>query len=493
MLAGIVLSCFATTPLVLPSIGPKQPPAATFQFMNQPDGGACAEQTASSQDPGGLPADSSGRLPQAILPLRPVQPKKVEPTGVDWRNLTRDSMLFVSIMHAFRWATEPGTRAGGVGLGSGYTRSVGNLHGWADGDPFYVNYVGHPMQGAVSGRLFLINDPRYNRAVFGKSSEYWKGKLRATAFAWAFSEQFEIGLLSEASIGHIQADFPQQGFVDHVITPTMGLAWMLGEDAVDEYIVRRIEDRTNNKFARILARTALNPARSFANLVDARAPWDRGSRAGIMEYKPANPRTTGSPTKLPVPPRLDIRPPKPAPFEFSIIAGFRQFSSGPCMGGGADAAYRVTPELQLALVVNGCKMLDLKTNLSGDALIYQIGPRWTPAPLGKWGPYAHVLVGGIKITHEQFYPEKKQEVLEANKNLDPSLAYTLHDQYTSHDEASGVALTVGTGVDYKLSDALAVRVASLEYLRSSVGRVGGMPYANGLQVTTGVVLRLGTW
>jgi len=163
------------------------------------------------------------------------------------------------------------------------------------------------------------------------------------------------------------------------------------------------------------------------------------------------------------------------------------------MGGGADAAYRVAPTLQLALVVNGCKMLALKTNLSGDALIYQIGPRWTPAPLGKWGPYAHVLVGGIKITHEQLYPEKKQEVLDANKNLDPALAYTLHDQYTSHEDSSGVALTVGTGVDYKLSDALAVRVASLEYLRSSVGRVGGMPYSNGLQVTTGVVLRLGTW
>jgi hypothetical protein len=493
MLAGMFLSCLAATPLVVPSVGPKQPPALAFQFMNQADAGACAEQTPSPQPSGGLPTDSSGRLPPAILPLRPVQPKLVERDGVQWRNLARDSMFFLSIMHAFRWATEQGTRAGGVGLGSGYTRSVGNLHGWADGDPFYVNYVGHPMQGAVSGRLFLINDPRYNRTVFGKSSEYWKGKLRATAFAWAFSEQFEIGLMSEASIGHIQADFPQQGFVDHVITPTIGLVWMLGEDAIDEYIVRRIEDRTTNKFARILVRAGLNPARSFANIVDGRAPWDRGSRAGIMEYKPESPRSTVNPPRLPKSPRLDSASLKPAPFEFSVIAGMRQFSSGPCMGGGADAAYRVTPELQLALVVNGCKMLDLKTNLSGDALIYQIGPRWTPAPLGKWGPYAHVLVGGIKITQERLYPELKQEVLEANKNLDPALAYTLHDQYTSHDESSGVALTVGTGVDYKLNDALAVRVASLEYLRSSVGRVGGMPYANGLQVTTGVVLRLGTW
>jgi hypothetical protein len=39
-------------------------------------------------------------------------------------------------MHGFRWLTEPGTRASGAGLGTGYVRSVFNLHGWADGDPF---------------------------------------------------------------------------------------------------------------------------------------------------------------------------------------------------------------------------------------------------------------------------------------------------------------------------------------------------------------------
>ena len=95
------------------------------------------------------------------------------------------------------------------------------------------------MQGAVAGRLWLLQDPRYNKAEFGRGRA-WKGKLRAAAFAWAFSEQFEIGPLSEASIGHIQRDFPQQGFVDHVITPTIGLSWMLAEDALDRYFVRPI-------------------------------------------------------------------------------------------------------------------------------------------------------------------------------------------------------------------------------------------------------------
>jgi hypothetical protein len=309
------------------------------------------------------------------------------------------------------------------------------------------------MQGGVSGRLFLLSDPRYNRAEFGKSREYWKGKLRAAAFAWAISEEFEIGPLSEASIGHIQAYFRQQGFVDHVITPTIGLAWMLGEDAVDRYVIRRIEDRTTNKWLRLAARTGLNPTRSFANLIDARAPWDRGSRTGILKYKPEPAQSLvarAHASSLSATPLV----PKPAPFEVTMSSGWRQFGGGPCVGGGAEVAYRIHPNVQVVLAVNGCKLLGLKKDLSGDALLYQIGTRWTPEPTGKWCPHAHLLVGGIKITQEQLYPDKKIAVEEANKNLDPMLGYTLHDQYTSREESNGVALSAGTGVDYKLNDAL---------------------------------------
>ncbi len=105
----------------------------------------------------------------------------------------------------------------------GYANAVGNLHAWADGDPFIVNYVGHPIPGAVCGFIWIHNDPRYRTAEIGRNRHYWTGRLRAMAFAWAYSEQFEIGPISAASIGHVQAYFPQQGFVDHVITPTVGM------------------------------------------------------------------------------------------------------------------------------------------------------------------------------------------------------------------------------------------------------------------------------
>jgi hypothetical protein len=437
--------------------------------------------------PGFSPAPDDGGTPVKPAPAVPIASARAKESRVDWRGLGDDSIRLLAIMHAFRWATEPGTRADGIGLGHGYIRSVGNLHGWADGDPFYVNYVGHPMQGAVAGRLFQLNDPSYNRAEFGRGRDYWKGKLRAAAFSWAFSEQFEIGPLSEASIGHIQAVFPQQGFVDHVVTPSIGLAWTIGEDAIDRYIVRPIEDRTTNKWLRLAVRTGLNPSRSFANFVGGRAPWRRESRAGILTYRREQPSREVA--RAPA----AVREPKPAPFEFTVAPSFRQFARGPCIGGGAEAAYRLTAEMQIALTVNGCKLAGLEKNLSGDALLYQVGPRWTPLPVGKWSPYAHLLVGGMKVTHEQLYPEKKAAVLAANQGLDPMLAYTLHQQYTTAEEADGVAITAGTGVDYNWNAAIAFRVASVEYLRSSVGTVGGLSYSRGLQVSTGMVLRLGTW
>ena len=425
------------------------------------------------------------------LPASPAKPavdavKSPATGGINWTDLSRSSVRLLGVMHGFRLLTEPGTRAAGAGLGTGYARSVFNLHGWADGDPFYVNYVGHPMQGAVAGRLWLLQDKRYNKAEFGRSADYWKGKLRAAAFAWAFSEQFEIGPLSEASIGHIQRDFPQQGFVDHVVTPTVGLSWMIAEDVLDRYLVRPIEDRTTNPVVRIFTRSFFTPARSFANLMDMRVPWYRDSRPGVYAYAPSS----DPPAALEAAPQDYAAV---APFEFTVSSGWREFSGNSCVGGGAEAAYRVAPDWQVALTVNGCKMLGLPGNTSGDALIFQLGPRWTPAAAGRWSPYAHFLVGGMKLTQEQLDPAKKLTVLEANKDLDPSLDYTLHGQYTTFDESSFLAVTAGMGLDYRLNSALAIRVANFEYLRSGARNLSGVAYNNGFQMTTGMVLRIGTW
>ena len=171
--------------------------------------------------------------------------------------------------------------------------------------------------------------------------------------------------------------------------------------------------------------------------------------------------------------------------------GVRQFGDDACVGGGADGAYRVEADWQIALKVNGCKMIGLGENVSGDALLYQVGPRWTPSPGGKWSPFARLLIGGMKLTQETLDPAEKKTVMEANKDLDPMLAYALHGKYTTQQESSALALTAGMGLDYQLHPALAIRVANIEYLRS--GARIGTGSGGGFQMTTGMVLRWGTW
>ena len=127
-----------------------------------------------------------------------------------------------------------------------------------------------------------LNDPKFRKAEFGRNRAYWKSRLRATAWAWAYSELFEIGPNSEATIGHTQAYYAQQGFVDHVITPSIGLAWMIAEDAADKYITRRIEEHTQNPYVKLAARITLNPTRSLANVLRFEMPWHRDTRPGVF-------------------------------------------------------------------------------------------------------------------------------------------------------------------------------------------------------------------
>ncbi len=202
-----------------------------------------------------------------------VPPTAKRETGIDWWHLAEGSLSFLTVEHVFRYATEWGTRdAFDTPFWPGYLAAVGNLHGWADGDAFLVNYVGHPMQGAVAGFIWQHNDRAYRDVVFGENSRYWKAKLRGAAFSYLYSVQFEIGPISEASIGHIQAQFPQQGFVDHVITPSIGLGWTLAEDSLDRYVITLLEEHNRNPYIRLFVRAGLNPSRSMANVMNRSAP-----------------------------------------------------------------------------------------------------------------------------------------------------------------------------------------------------------------------------
>ena len=187
-------------------------------------------------------------------------------------------------MHAWRIATEPGTRAELRGpFFRDYIAAIKGVRGWGDGDPFIVNYVGHPFQGAVHGYIQIHNDPRYQRLEFSKSRAYWTSRLRAMAFAAAASTQFELGPVSEATIGNVGKNRIGAGAVDLVVTPLGGLGVLVLEDVLDRFVVRRVERWTRNPVVRAVTRGILNPNRSFANLMRKRALWHRDSRPGVLE------------------------------------------------------------------------------------------------------------------------------------------------------------------------------------------------------------------
>lgn len=219
--------------------------------------------------------------PQDSTNLDPVTDDPAENTtpngsgdGFRWKSATEQALLFLGIQHGYAF-TQPKTRRDLSGpFFRDYFRSVGSLSKWEDGGRFFTNYVAHPMQGALLGHVYVENDPKGKSAQFGRSKAYWHSRAKAVAWSAAWSTQFEIGPVSQASIGNVGLH-GKQTWVDIVVTPTGGAVWLVAEDALDRFVVRRIEERFKNHFLKIAARMLFNPTRSGANLLRFEKPWHR--------------------------------------------------------------------------------------------------------------------------------------------------------------------------------------------------------------------------
>jgi hypothetical protein len=208
---------------------------------------------------------------------------------VHWKPLLEQSLAFTLLQHTARLTIYPDLRANlthGHWL-QNWGTSIANqrITHWNDGDSVTTNYVGHPAMGSVASFLYIQNDPRSRDFVFHNTRQYWTSRLRALAFAAAYTTQWEIGPLSEASLGNTGKSYYRKsgrltngtGATDFVVTPIAGAAWSVGEDLLDREVIWRLEARTNNKAA-LAAMSLLNPTRSAANLLRGRAPWFRDSR-----------------------------------------------------------------------------------------------------------------------------------------------------------------------------------------------------------------------
>ncbi len=220
------------------------------------------------------PLSKSKTYPSDPDPVEPLDQPLEKSQKFDWSSAIKQSMIFMSVQHGYAF-TQPKTRSALKGpFFNDYFDSVRSLHGWDDGGRFFTNYIAHPLQGSFAGFIQIHNDPKGKGLTISNSKAYWKSRAKAMAWSAAWSTQFEIGPLSQASLGNVGLG-GKQTWIDIVITPTVGTVFLITEDALDKYLIRPIERFIPNYYVRIFARMILNPSRTMANIIRTQKPWHR--------------------------------------------------------------------------------------------------------------------------------------------------------------------------------------------------------------------------
>jgi hypothetical protein len=465
--------------------------------------------TADAQNASGTVA---GRVPQPPpgpdALAKPAEPRKTD-TRIHWNAANRESLLSTGIMHTFNLWTEAGTRDALYGPWfQDWMQSVSELRGWSDSDRFMAPYAGHPIQGAIFGYILRENDPRYKTVQWNDGRDYFISLLRSMGYSAVWHTQWKIGPASEASIGNVMLH-ASPGFITLVDTPTLGTVDMMGEDALDRYLVIGLENRTANRALIVLARCFLNPGRSFGNLMAFKQPWNRDYRMGIFgenfvkrqqlladyknhggarpfEFVKRQPDPSSDPNRL---------YPKAAPIELSAYANFESFSGRKCIGGGGSGAARLSDNWQVVGEVNGCLIMGFsRYTQSGDSLFYGGGPRWTPLATHRWSPFAEILFGGRKVTYEVDNPALEKKLLDAWNDGSGTVAhYPKRSDWSTQVASNGPSLAVGGGLDYVVKRPFAWRLINIQYTHSWMGGVESIHPDTGVRITTEAVLRIGTW
>ena len=217
------------------------------------------------------PAQGSVPAPKAVYAnqsTRPFQPTKLPKVILYGLQLT-------FYEHVMRVATQEFTRQQLKGkFWPEYFDSVHMPDHWGDKDHWQVNYIGHAISGGAFARVWIEQrEPRTTTAP-----QYLKAMGRALIYTTAFSIQYEMGPMSEASIGNVGLNPNDLGWSDYVWTPLGGILWTMAEDAADKYVLTYIDKHVPFMMAKAAARMILNPSRMLANIGMNRTPWSRYGR-----------------------------------------------------------------------------------------------------------------------------------------------------------------------------------------------------------------------
>jgi hypothetical protein len=212
-----------------------------------------------------------------------------KPCRVSWIRVLGESVEMLAAQHGGNILLDKDTR---TALTTGdfwgrYIQCVDNYRWsrWKDDDPFGVDYIGHPMMGGLTSAIYEQNDPKQRALSYENSRRYWMGRLRAMAYSAAYSAQWKVGPVSEASIGNTGIGYyvrqrdgvytNETGMQDFFVTPIGGLAWNVGEDAIDRLIVSHVRHAHPRNKAILIVASFMTPTRSAANLLRFRAVYYR--------------------------------------------------------------------------------------------------------------------------------------------------------------------------------------------------------------------------
>ena len=369
-----------------------------------------------------------------------------------WRPALWQSFEFLIMEHAVRLASDSYARYlfFHKPFWHDYKSSADHfyMNRWGDGDSFLVNYIGHPLQGAVSGNIFIQNDPVGRSAHFGKSSAYWKSRLKAMAWAGVYSAYFEIGpILSEAAIGNeggytyipgcgmegscvkepgktYKPPTNNTGWVDFVVTPVLGVGWIVLEDAIETNIVDKVA--TNHSVTHNLLLASLTPSRTMANFFAGKHPW----------YRPAETESTtatfGAPLKsVPPPPEWKNEPRWSLGLQFTAL-------NLPMDWEGCSACRTYTPGMGFTFGYRFTRFVSFDSEYS----FFQ-----GSGETGKKGGAQEVLAGlkvGRSFRNWGLFSQVRPGFIHYDKTLAPGSS-------TEYESATRFALDLGGSVEYYAS------------------------------------------
>jgi hypothetical protein len=273
-------------------------------------------------------ANTSGENPtDDSIPSAPPSQPSISLTGADrassegqpesfhWRRALEESFTFLAIEQAwvvhtdFPWVVSER----GIPFNHYWRDYKQSLErwwevGWSAGENPMYNYVGHPIQGAITEYIFFQNDPKSRYLEFSKSKDYWISRVKATIFNGIYSTQWSIGPVSEMTVEKygsndrppwtasgaypcnpkIETCYWGVGKVNLVMTPVGGLGWVLAEDWMDKNIVRRVERKTTNHLLIDTVRCTFNPIRAAGNILHGNRPWFRFRDTRDLSFPPAS-------------------------------------------------------------------------------------------------------------------------------------------------------------------------------------------------------------